>query len=182
MSTSTQRTASVEVGVPRAEQDHRQRGATAQLGAEMRDTTRLVGGRAAGSTTTLFSPGERVRRGTSLRWRLMERSWRSGLSHDQGSVAGARTDGQRVIASHVCYSNSTNSRGDSDDIPAGMNGETGANDGQPVKCFQQFQPSQRIFTRTDEHYITFANVANIVFFRMILLKGHIVFGRTTYID
>ena len=114
----------------------------------------------------------------------MERSWRSGLSHDQGSVAGARTDGQRVIASHVCYSNSTNSRGDSDDIPAGMNGETGANDGQPVKCFQQFQPSQRIFTRTDEHYITFANVANIVFFRMILLKGHIVFGRTTgtYID
>ena len=94
----------------------------------------------------------------------MERSWRSGLSHDQGSVAGARTDGQRVIASHVCYSNSTNSR----------NGETGANDGQPVKCFQQFQPSQRIFTRTDEHYITFANVANIVFFRMIpLIKGHI---------
>ena len=52
-----------------------------------------------------------------------------------------------------------------------MNGETRANDGQPVKCFQyqQFQPSQRIFTRTDEHYITFANVANIVFFRMILL-------------
>ena len=89
----------VEVGVPRAEQQHRQRGARAQLGAEMRDTTRLVGGRAAGSTTTLFSPGERVRRGTSLRWRLMERSWRSGLSHDQGSVAGARTDGQRVIAS-----------------------------------------------------------------------------------
>ena len=139
-------------------------------------------------TTTLLSPGERVRRGTSLRWRLMERSWRSGLSHDQGSVAGARTDGQRVIASHVCYSNSTNSRGDSDDIPAGMNGETRANDGQPVKCFQyqQFQPSQRIFTRTDEHYITFANVANIVFFRMILLKGHIVFGRMwtrpTYID
>ena len=84
-----------------------------------------------------------------------------------------------MIASHVCYSNRTNSRGDSDGIPAGMNGETRANDGQPVKCFQyqQFQPSQRIFTRTDEHYITFANVANIVFFRMILLKGHIVFGR-----
>ena len=39
----------VEVGVPRAEQEHRQRGARAQLGAEMRDTTRLVGGRAAGS-------------------------------------------------------------------------------------------------------------------------------------
>ena len=79
MSTSTQRTASVEVGVPRAEQDHRQRGARAQLGAEMRDTTRLVGGRAAGpmevaSTTTLLSPGERVRRGTSLRWRLMSRT------------------------------------------------------------------------------------------------------------
>ena len=33
----------MEVGVPRAEQDHRQRGARAQLGAEMRDTTRLVG-------------------------------------------------------------------------------------------------------------------------------------------
>ena len=72
MSTSTQRTASVEVGVSRAEQDHRQRGARAQLGAEMRDTTRLVGGRAAGSTTTLFSPGERVRPGTSLRWAKME--------------------------------------------------------------------------------------------------------------
>ena len=118
MSTSTQRTASVEVGVPRAEQDHRQRGARAQLGAEMRDTTRLVGGRAVGpdqprrprfSLLESAWDGERVYGGG---W-CNERSWRSGLSHDQGSVAGARTDGQRVIASHVCYSNRTNSRGDS---------------------------------------------------------------------
>ena len=83
-----------------------------------------------------------------------------------------------MIASNVCYSST---RGDSDGIPAGMNGETRANDGQPVICFQyqQFQPPQRIFTRTNEHFITFANLANI---RMILLKGHIVFGRvwTTY--
>ena len=70
----------MEVGVPRAEQDHRQRGARAQLGAEMRDTTRLVGaeqdlyGGSLGSTTTLLSPGERVRRGTSLRRRLMSRT------------------------------------------------------------------------------------------------------------
>ena len=137
------------------------------------------------STTTLLSPGERVRRGTSLRWRLMSqtelekrvvaRPRYSPRAVDQGSVAGARTDGQRVIACHVCYSNRTNSRGDSDGIPAGMNGETRDNDGQPVKCFQyqQFQPSQRIFTRTDEHYIT---LANIVLFPMILLiKGHIDF-------
>ena len=71
------------------------------------------------STTTLLSPGERVRRGTSLRWRLMSRTEleKRVVARPRQSAGknGETAQSQRGIASHVCYS--TSSWCDSDGIP-----------------------------------------------------------------